>query len=105
MLTKEPMDKIVIRIESDAGGARASEILADLRSAAETLFFPMKMVGFWDYQADLHLCPQEERREPCPHKLAAADPKRVEYARTLQRERRASVAVSFPHADVTLFMS
>lgn len=102
------MDRLTIRIErieGDAGGARASEILADLRSAAETLYFPMKVVGFWDYQADLHLCPQEERREACPHKLAADDPARVDYARTLQRERRASVEVCFPHAGVRLYLS
>ena len=100
------MDRLTIRIEGDgAGGARASEILADLRAAAETLYFPMKVVGFWDCGADLHLCPQEERREVCPHRLGADDPGRVDYARTLQRERRASLEVWFPHAGVRLYLS
>ena len=27
---------------------RPSEILADLRTVAETLFHPMRLVGFWD---------------------------------------------------------
>ena len=62
------IDTITVAIETDSD-SRASEILADLRTVAETLYFPMKMVGFWDYAADLHLCPQEERRERCPHKL------------------------------------
>ena len=87
------------------GQCRASEILADLRTVAETLYFPMKLVGFWDFQADLHLCPQEERREECPHKLPVGHRGRVEYVSTLQRERRASLELCFPHAGITVFMS
>ncbi len=98
------MNKVTIRIDAD-GDIRASEILADLRTAAETLFFPMRQVGFWDYQADIHLCPQEERRQPCPHNLPAEHPSRTEYASTMQRERRASVQVVFPHANVDIFLS
>ena len=93
---------LAIATESDA---RASEILADLRTVAETLYFPMKMVGFWDYEADLHLCPQEERREVCPHKLPHGHPNRVEYVSTLQRERRASLELHFPHAGVKIYMN
>ena len=56
----------------------------------------MKQVGFWDYAADLHLCPQEERREMCPHKLPSDHPERVEYVSTLQRERRAEYRIELP---------
>ena len=98
------MDRVVISIETD-GGARASEIVADLRNVAEVLFFPMKLVGFWDHQAGMHLCPQEERRQACPHTLAETDPARVDYAQTLQRERRAGLEVSFPHAGVDVYLS
>lgn len=98
------IDKITLAVETESH-ARASEILADLRSVAETLYFPMKMVGFWDYGADLHLCPQEERREVCPHKLPAGHPDRVEYVRTLQRERKASLELHFPHAGVKIYMN
>lgn len=98
------MDRVTINIETD-GGTRASETIADLRNAAETLYFPMTLVGFWDYQADMHLCPQEERRQACPHNLPENDPQRVEYESTLQRERRASVAIMFPHARVTIYLS
>lgn len=97
------MDRAVINIEA-AGGLRATEIVADLRSAAETLYFPMKMVGFWDYRADMHLCPQEESRKPCPHRAATEQEGRVEYAYTLQRERQAVLEVYFPHAQVALFL-
>lgn len=98
------IDKVTLTVEAD-GEARASEILADLRSVAETLYYPMKLVGFWDHQADMHLCPQEERREICPHNLPAGDPQRVEYVNTLQRERRASIELNFPHAGITIFLS
>lgn len=83
---------------------RASEIIADLRTAAETLFFPMTMCGFWDRAADMHLCPQEERRQPCPHKLPADDPERVDYSRTLERERQAVLEVVFAHAGMSIFL-
>ena len=98
------IDNITLAIETESD-ARASEILADLRTVAETLYFPMKMVGFWDYEADIHLCPQEERRELCPHKLPANHPDHMEYVSTLQRERRASLELHFPHAGVKIYMN
>ena len=98
------IDRVTVEIGID-GDARASEILADLRSVAETLFFPMKLVGFWDYKANLHLCPQEERREACPHNLPGDHPQRIEYLSTLQRERRASIELNFPHAEITIYLS
>ncbi len=98
------MDRVTVDIRA-GGGARASEILADLRSVAETLYFPMRLVGFWDSRADIHLCPQEERREACPHRLARNAPGRVDYEATLSRERRASLQVAFPHAGITIYMA
>ena len=83
---------------------RAREIMADLRTAAETLFFPLKMCGFWERAQDLHLCPQEERQEPCPHKLGADDPGQEPYSRTLERERQAVLEVVFPHANSSVFL-
>ena len=98
------MENITIDIRTD-GSLRASETIADLRNATEVLFFPMKLVGFWDYQADMHLCPQEERRQECRHTLPQDDPRRVDYATALQRERGANLAVSYPHAGVVIYMS
>ena len=98
------IDRITVAIETD-GDSRASEILADLRSVAETLYYPMKLVGFWDHHADMHLCPQEERREDCPHKLPDDHPSRIDYVSTLQRERRASIELDFPHAGITMYLS
>ena len=98
------IDRVTVAIEID-GDARASEILADLRGVAETLFYPMKLVGFWDYKANLHLCPQEERRKPCPHNLPGDHPSRIDYVSTLQRERRASIELHFPHAEITIYLS
>ena len=98
------MDRAIINIETTSE-FRASEIIADLRNVAETLYFPMKLVGFWDYQADMHLCPQEERRQECLHKLPNTDPRRVEYAGALQRERHANLEVFFPHAQIAIYLS
>ncbi len=84
---------------------RASEIIADLRNVAETLYFPMRLAGFWDYQADMHLCPHEERRQQCPHKLPDSDPGFVKYTDTLQRERRASLEAFFQHANVSIYLT
>ena len=47
--------------------SRATEVISDLRIVAETFFGPMKMVGFWDRQEDMHLCPFLERHKECPH--------------------------------------
>ncbi|MBM3944810.1 MAG: hypothetical protein FJ317_04870 [SAR202 cluster bacterium] len=98
------MDRVVLNIEIQ-GESRPTEIIADLRTVAETLFYPMKLVGFWDTVKDMHLCPQEERRQKCPHKLPAADTAFVEYTKTLQRERRANIEVVFPHAGITIYLS
>ncbi len=98
------MDKVVVHIDTQ-GGVRASEIIADLRAAAETLYYPMQLVGFWDRRADMHLCPHEERRELCPHRLPADDLDRVDYRVTMQRERQANVEVFFPHAGISVYLS
>ena len=98
------MDRVTITIET-VGGSRPSEILADLRAVAETLYFPMRLVGFWDSRADIHLCPQEERRETCPHRLPAGDAGRVDYEVTIARERRGSLQVAFPHAGIAVYLA
>ena len=64
----------------------------------------MTLAGFWDYQADLHLCLQEERKEECPHKLPETDPRYVEYASSMQRERKVNIEVTFPHANVVIYL-
>jgi len=84
---------------------RATEIISDLRIVSETLFGPMKMVGFWDRHEDMHLCPFLERRQECPHNEKISDESFPSYERTLERERQASLAVIFPHANITLYMS
>ena len=97
------MERVVVEIATD-GDYRATETIADLRNAAETLYFPMRLVGFWDTRAGMHLCPQEERMQPCPHRLPEDDPAYVDYAQQLQRYRGGSLAVFFPHAEVTVYL-
>ena len=97
------MDRATIRFDVE-GAARASEIIADLRTASETLYFPMKVVGFWDHRKDLHLCPHEERRQECPHLIPEGQPGREDYVLSLQRERQANLEVYFEHADLSMYL-
>ena len=98
------MWKVTVVIQQD-NGFRASEIIADLRNAAETLFHPLKLVGFWDSQADgMHICPQEARKKECPHRLPSGDPRRVDYAQTVEEEMDGRLEVSFPHAGVQIYL-
>ena len=98
------MEEVTLDIKGQ-GVLRPTEIISDLRIVAETFYGPMKMVGFWDYQKDMHLCPQMERRQACPHSLKGNDPNFVSYISTLERERHCNFAVSFPHAEITLYLS
>ena len=98
------MEVVEVVIKSD-GAFRATEILADLRNVAETLYFPMKLVGFWDTQAgNAHLCPQERLGKRCPHVLPPSDPAHVPYALAVQRDLGATLEVRFPHARVSVFL-
>lgn len=98
------MKEIIFDVSGDLG-YRPTEIISDLRIVAETMFMPMKMVGFWDFEQDMHLCPQLERRQPCPHSSEISDPDHITYAQTLQKERQSVLSISFPHAKITLFMA
>ena len=97
------MKKVTINFAGDTE-MRPSEIVADLRTVSETLYFPMRMCGFWDRTNDLHLCPLSERGQKCPHLLPPNDPGAETYALTLQRLRQAVLEVDFPHAGISIFM-
>ena len=97
------MNTVNVTIEPNAP-YRATEIIADLRNVAEGLYLPMKLVGFRDSRADIHLCPQEERRESCPHKTPDGSFDPASYARSLERERQAILEVVFEHAGVGIYL-
>tara|TARA_Y100000588_G_scaffold6255_1_gene7542 strand:- start:11472 stop:11792 length:321 start_codon:yes stop_codon:yes gene_type:complete len=96
------MNKVTVNITSE-NGYRASETIADLRNAAETLYFPMKLAGFWDSRDGIHLCPEEERHKACSH-LGEESKALAEYANLLQRDRQANLEVFFTHAGVRIFL-
>ena len=98
------MEEVTLDIKGQ-GVLSLTEIISDLRIVAETFYGPMKMVGVWDYQKDMHLCPQMERRQACPHSPQENEPNFVSYISTLERERNCNFAVSFPHAEITLYLS
>ena len=94
----------MVSIETE-GPFRATEAMADLRNVAETLYFPMRFVAFWDTEADgAHLCRQDERGKECPHKLPSDDPSYEDYATTAERDMRATLEVSFQPAGVRIYL-
>ncbi len=98
------MERVSVSIET-AGAFRATEAMADLRNVAETLFFPMRFVAFWDTQADgAHLCRQEERGQECHHNLPSDDPRHEDYSVVAERDMRATLEVSFQHAGVKIYL-
>ncbi len=97
------MEIVTVNVDPNAP-FRASETMADLRNVAESLYFPMKTAGFWDTRLDLHLCPEEERRQECPHRLANGDLDTAAYSLSLERNRHATLQLEFPHAQITLYL-
>ena len=71
--------KATVRIETDSP-FRPSEIMGDLRIVAETLYHPMRLVGFWDAAANTHMCPETELGQSCPH----GAPARTSWSRAVQ---------------------
>ena len=53
----------------------------------------------------MHMCPQEERNQSCPHNLPLESPEYISYSETLQRERQANLEVIFPHAETKIYLS
>lgn len=98
------MEKIHVDIKSD-GDSRPSEIISDLRTATEALFYPMQMCGFLDESDSMHLCPHMERRQPCPHVMEDKTVNEAAYHNTLERERKASLRVYFSHANISLYLT
>ena len=98
------MENIVVELKTE-GPFRASGTIPELRIAAEALYAPMRVVGMWEYGTGMHLCPQEERLQPCPHLLDEEDSRYEAYTLTLQRQRHANLALSFPHAGMILYLA
>ena len=94
-----------ITIDIEKGAFRPTEILAELRIVAETLYAPMKMVGFWDKDEGMHLCPEVERHKPCMCDPENPGDKFISYVKILERERQATLALLFSHSGITLYMS
>jgi hypothetical protein len=97
------MDYITVDIAK--GAFRPTEILAELRIVAETLYAPMKMVGFWDKDEGMHLCPEVEKHKPCLHDPENPGERFLSYVKTLERERQATLAILFKHSGITVYLS
>lgn len=98
------MDQVTVRFDSE-GPFRPSEIVADLRNVAEALFHPLRLVAYWDTQAQgRHTCPQTDRGEECPHLRSPDSLGYADYADTVDRELEGSLEVYFPHARVSIYL-
>ena len=98
------IERITVSLDSD-GSSRASEIVADLRNVAEALFHPLRLVAYWDAQAEgRHICPQADRGEECPHHLPPGSPDHVPYGQTVDRDLAGTLEVCFPHAGLSIYL-
>jgi hypothetical protein len=97
------MEIVTVNIEPNRP-IRATETMADLRNVSESLYFPMRVAGFWDTRPDLHLCPDEERRQECSHRQPNGEFDAKAYASTMERMRHATLQLEFPHAQITLYL-
>ena len=97
------MKTLTIAFTGDTG-YRPSEIVADLRNAAENFFHPMKVVAYWDEPSNDHACAQSLLGRKCPHVLPASDPQHVDYEDTVQRDLNAILHIHYPHARVHLYL-
>lgn len=98
------MEQVAVELRTQ-GGFRASEIVADLQNAAVALYFPMRQVAYWDGSNQTHICPQERQGAGCPHVLPVSDPGYVDYKETAERMLRAKLEVSFPHAQIRIYLT
>ncbi len=98
------MERVTVEIRTE-GDFRATEIMADLRNVAQTLYHPLRPISFWDVTADnAHLCPFQNRGQECLHLLPKDDPRYVEYARTVEDQMDGVLEVYFPHAQVYIYL-
>ena len=98
------MQRVEIAVKTRSG-YRASEMMADLRNAAELLFFPMRSVGYWDLSSSDHGCPQAQLGHTCPHLLPPEAPGFVDYLVTVERDLDGVLDIFFPHARVHIYLS
>ena len=96
------MDRVEITITTGSG-YRPTEIVADLRNAVESIYFPMKAVAYWDVRSKDHRCPQSLLGKGCPHVLPPDDPRYVAYEKTVE-DLDGVVDVYFPHGQVHVYV-
>ena len=93
------MRRVIVDIRPE-DGLQPTEIVADLRNAAELLFDPMRCVAFWDDRTSNHQCPQQSSGRPCPHTEQGLE----KYQQLVERNMQAVLEVFFPHAGVHIYL-
>ncbi|MDP6102279.1 MAG: hypothetical protein QF579_03095 [Dehalococcoidia bacterium] len=98
------MHRVRINIEAE-NSLRATKVIADLCNVAEIVFNPLKLVEFWNQQADgVHLYPQVQLGRECLPKPPPSDPWHVGYVTTADRDMRAVLEVNSSRADSYLYL-
>ena len=97
------MDRVEISVTTSSG-YRPTEMVADLRNAVESIYFPMKAVAYWDVRSKDHRCPQALIGKVCPHTLPPEDVRHVSYETTVERDLDGVLDVYFPHGQVHVYL-
>ena len=83
---------------------RPTEIVADLRNVAETLYHPLKLAGFWDERTSAHLCIDENKGGICRHRTGEGAFSIELYLQDDRPLARHTMIVKFPHAGIWIFL-
>ena len=104
-LIMSKLNQMIVEVNiSSQNTFRPTEIVADLRNVAETLYHPLKLSGFWDERTSEHLCIDKNKGHICQH-ITSEGVFSVELY--LQDDRPLAkhiMIVKFPHASVWILL-
>ena len=83
---------------------RPTEIVADLRNVAETLYHPLKLAGFWDERTSEHFCLDENKGATCSHRTKEGMFSIESYLHDDRPLSKYTMIVKFPHARIWIFL-
>ena len=99
------LDQKVVEVNiSTKSSFRPTEIVADLRNVAETLYHPLKLAGFWDERTSEHLCIDENKGVLCSHRTKEGTFSIALYIQDDRPLSKHTMIVKFPHARIWIFL-
>ena len=99
------LNQIVVEVNiSPQNKFRPTEIIADLRNVAETLYHPLKLSGFWDERASEHLCFDKNKGDICRHLTSEGVFSMELYLQDNRPLSKHTMIVKFPHAGIWILL-